>query len=122
MDFYSKKEKEIFALISLNNEAKKNLTLSKIWKRTAENENLKIQFLSLIQPMRNSIQNLENIRKMEDELLKKKREREDKILSDKRNKLDNSIKQVNLNILNAFENIVKNVAYIRKIEDDNIKA
>ena len=68
--------------------------------------------------MRNSIQNIENIRKMEDEMLKKKREREDKILLEKRNKLDNSINQVNLNILSTFENIVKNVAYIRKVEDE----
>ena len=117
MDLFDKKEIEIFSLIALD---KKNKTESEIEKRKIENKNLKIQYIKLIEPMRNSIQNIENIRKMEDEMLKKKREREDKILLEKRNKLDNSINQVNSHILNTFENIVRNVAYIRKVEDENI--
>ena len=117
MDLFDKKEIEIFSLITLD---KKNKTESEIEKRKIENKNLKIQYIKLIEPMRNSIQNIENIRKMEDEMLKKKREREDKILLEKRNKLDNSINQVNSHILNTFENIVRNVAYIRKVEDENI--
>ena len=117
MDLFDKKEIEIFSLIALD---KKNKTESEIEKRKIENKNLRIQYIKLIEPMRNSIQNIENIRKMEDEMLKKKREREDKILLEKRNKLDNSINQVNSHILNTFENIVRNVAYIRKVEDENI--
>ena len=120
MDLFDKKEIEIFSLITLDKKKEKNKTESEIEKRKIENKNLRIQYIKLIEPMRNSIQNIENIRKMEDEMLKKKREREDKILLEKRNKLDNSINQVNSHILNTFENIVRNVAYIRKVEDENI--
>ena len=120
IDLFQKKEKEIFSLISLNKENEKNKSQTEIEKRITENGILKDKFDNLFNPMKNAIKNVENIRKIEDEMIKRKREREDKDLFEKRKRLDDSIKKVNLKILDVFENIAKNVAYIRKIEDDYI--
>ena len=117
--YTAKKENELFSMISLEKDFEK-LDKNELEKRKKENDMLRKQFKELIEPMKKEIINIENLRKIEDEMLKKKREREDFDISNKRDKLDNDIRRVNSRMFKEFKYVIKNVALIRKMEDESL--
>ena len=117
--YTAKKENELFSMISLEKDFEK-LDKNELEKRKKENDMLRKQFKELIEPMKKEIINIENLRKIEDEMLKKKREREDLDISNKRDKLDNDIRRANSRMFKEFKYVIKNVALIRKIEDESL--
>ena len=117
--YTAKKENELFSMISLEKDFEK-LDKNELEKRKKENDMLRKQFKELIEPMKKEIINIENLRKIEEEMLKKKREREDFDISNKRDKLDNDIRRVNSRMFKEFKYVIKNVALIRKMEDESL--